>query len=262
MIIGHARQREQLEKLDVPVVLLAGPESVGKMTLALELARSRALWPDIMVIQLLTSQDARAVHSWAVMPPADARSRYRYVAASLDGASEQACNQLLRVLEEPPQAARFLLTASRRVLPTIASRAFILRFGLLSTDEVRQVLELRGVAPDVAARDAPLGAGQVAPALAGVPARSLAQVSAVLRALERRDPGQLATALKNWDGEAHELLGAWACEAAVPRWTRFSADTAPGLSVRDARRVLGALSRYPLAAPVLAASAALTPLCR
>jgi DNA polymerase III, delta subunit len=263
MIIGHVRQQEQLARLrDVPVVLLAGPASVGKMTLAAGYARVHAAWPDCLVIPELTSDDARAVQEFVVSAPVV--SLLRYVVIDLDGSSEQSRNQLLKVLEEPPETARFLLTAShgQHVPATVASRSFTLQFGLLSADEVRQVLELRGVDPDVARRDAPLGAGQVAPALAGMPSPSLARVSAVLHALERRDAGALNTALKDWDGVAHELLGLWAAEAAVPRWTRFSSGLAPGLSPADARRVLAGLCSYPLARPALAASSALMPLCR
>ncbi len=56
--------------------------------------------------------------------------------------SPEAANALLKLLEEPPAGALFLLTAvdSRRVLPTIRSRAVPVRLGRLSDGEVGEFL--------------------------------------------------------------------------------------------------------------------------
>lgn len=57
-------------------------------------------------------------------------------------ANPEAANALLKVLEEPPADTVFLLTASepRRLLPTIRSRAVVLRLGRLTGADVRDFL--------------------------------------------------------------------------------------------------------------------------
>lgn len=56
--------------------------------------------------------------------------------------SPEAANALLKVLEEPPSEALFILTTTdaRRLLPTMRSRTVPVRLGRLSDDEVRQFL--------------------------------------------------------------------------------------------------------------------------
>jgi DNA polymerase-3 subunit delta' len=59
--------------------------------------------------------------------------------------SPEAANAMLKLLEEPPPGALFVLTAvdSRRVLPTIRSRAVPVRLGRLSDADVREFLRSR-----------------------------------------------------------------------------------------------------------------------
>jgi DNA polymerase-3 subunit delta' len=76
----------------------------------------------------------------------------------------QAANKLLKTLEEPPRDTHFVLVTHRpsMLLSTIRSRCQIVRFGLLSLDDVRAVLTSLEVDPVVA----PLGDGSVGRALA------------------------------------------------------------------------------------------------
>jgi DNA polymerase-3 subunit delta' len=65
-------------------------------------------------------------------------------------ANPEAANALLKLLEEPPAGALFVLTTvdPRQVLPTIRSRAVPLRLGRLTDDEVRDfVTEHLGTVP-------------------------------------------------------------------------------------------------------------------
>lgn len=59
--------------------------------------------------------------------------------------SPEAANAMLKLLEEPPAGALFVLTAvdSRRMLPTIRSRAVPVRLGRLTDAEVREFLRSR-----------------------------------------------------------------------------------------------------------------------
>jgi DNA polymerase III subunit delta' len=86
--------------------------------------------------------------------------------------SPEAANALLKLLEEPPPGAYFVLTTTdaRRLLPTMRSRAVPLRLGRLTDAEVRAFLaEHLSPAPAPAALDALVAAasGAIGSALGG-----------------------------------------------------------------------------------------------
>ena len=86
--------------------------------------------------------------------------------------SQEAANALLKLLEEPPGAARFILTSSEPglLLPTIRSRTVPLHVPPLSFDEVRTFLrEHAEVDEKVASWAARLGQGSPGRALAFLP---------------------------------------------------------------------------------------------
>jgi DNA polymerase-3 subunit delta' len=84
--------------------------------------------------------------------------------------SPEAANALLKLLEEPPANAYFVLTTEdpRRVLPTIRSRAVPVRLAPLTSAEVRQALEQvrPPLAEPVLAERVALAEGSVGQALA------------------------------------------------------------------------------------------------
>lgn len=259
MIAGHRGQQAFLSAWAHQVVLLTGPDSVGKATIARQAALDAVPPYDFCEIRKLTSDGARALQDFAGTF-ALSGSR-KVILIDLDGASAQACNQLLKVLEEPPDYVYFLLVASEPVLPTIASRSVILRFGLLPDEAVYDILVGQGMSPDAARRVAPLGGGRVEPALQWVhDGASRTRLSRVLKAVSQRDAVQLDQALRDWDDAAHELLEVWAAEAGSGRWRVFDATFAPGIGRGHGRAILGNLGRLPLASSRLAASAALAPL--
>ncbi|HYC32866.1 MAG TPA: AAA family ATPase, partial [Gemmatimonadales bacterium] len=92
--------------------------------------------------------------------------------------SQEAANALLKLLEEPPAGAYFILTTEdpRRVLPTIRSRAVPLRLRPLADADVRQVLQAEK-RPSGAALDERVVAagGSIGQALAEEEARGGAQ---------------------------------------------------------------------------------------
>lgn len=260
MIVGHeaALARMQADR-DQPVVLLAGPSSVGKLTIARHAARGRKIRPvDLFCIERLTAAAARDIGDLArTAPVGDARA----FILRLDGATDQALNILLKVLEEPVPGVWFFLVASGPVLPTVVSRCgAVYRFGVLSDEQVCAVLVGIGMDPEVAAKQAPLGGGQVRLAMEPPGQRALGSVTSALRAVVGGDDQMLCTALANWDGEAHELLTRVAAEAATGRWRLLTAEQVPGLTPALARKILGTSGRFPLANPRLAADAILRPL--
>ncbi|MGI9628533.1 MAG: ATP-binding protein [Longimicrobiales bacterium] len=83
-------------------------------------------------------------------------------------ASPAAANALLKLLEEPPEGSRFILTSSRpeSLLETIRSRALSIHLPPLPEDEVAHFLETHAsVPPDAARRSARLGRGSIGVAL-------------------------------------------------------------------------------------------------
>lgn len=109
-------------------------------------------------------------------PPTLARRRLFLVAEAQflvpQESSPEAANALLKLLEEPPDHAVFVLTSSEvgRILPTIRSRSVPVHLGPLRDDEVQRFLvERAGVDPAVAGGAAGLGAGSIGSALGFVP---------------------------------------------------------------------------------------------
>jgi hypothetical protein len=158
----------------------------------------------------VNAEAARQVLAEAALAPL---RDLRVIALSLDGASEQVQNMLLKVLEEPSADTRFILAATARPLPTVVSRSRVLVLG----HEAREV-------PAASTQDK-------------------AVVAAAVRAARSRQPLVLAQAVREWKPEHHRLLEAWATEAATGRWARFSADLAPGVTPDQALRLLAELTR-------------------
>lgn len=90
-------------------------------------------------------------------------------------ASQEAANALLKLLEEPPGSARFILTSSEPglLLPTIRSRTVPLHVPSLPVDDVQTLVEEgKGIEPRVAEWAARLSQGSPGRALAFLPDES------------------------------------------------------------------------------------------
>jgi len=59
-----------------------------------------------------------------------------------DAANESARNAMLKILEEPPETVRFILTSSRRaaVIATILSRSRLISFDSRTGDQAREII--------------------------------------------------------------------------------------------------------------------------
>jgi hypothetical protein len=220
-VIGRDRCRDALKaELPAQPVLLLGPESTGKWLLARWLGNVHAAWFNQAVFERCRMEDVRDMSRFflamAPRPVNSGPSGLKVVQIDLDGARSAAVQHaLLKELEDPPEYARFLLTASRSPLATVSSRCLIWRLGRLSDDDVARVLTSRcGVGPATAEVLAPIGCGRIAPALNAAerfrPAKSA--VLGVVRAIAARDKDLLERTVRGWaeteDWMLRELLGA------------------------------------------------------
>jgi DNA polymerase III subunit delta' len=149
---------------------------------------------------------------------------------AVDDLETAGANALLKSLEEPPAGTIFLLVshAPGRLLPTIRSRCRLLRFGLLSDDEVGDVV--RRVRPDLpdAELDATVAAGE------GRSGRALRFAGLDVAALD----GTIAAIARDGDADnarRSALARALAGKAAQGRYEAFL-DRAPAFIAQAARR--------------------------
>jgi DNA polymerase-3 subunit delta' len=172
--------------------LFSGPPQVGKTTVARLFAQALNCdqpdapcgWcpscrkiehnshPDVQVITglgagggLLIDQVRALRHDVSLAPY---EGRYRVlILRQMDRAKPEACNALLKTLEEPPARVVLLLTAAQRdlLLPTIVSRCQCLELRPVAPGVIEQALEERGVPAPRAQLLARLSAGRVGWAL-------------------------------------------------------------------------------------------------
>ena len=156
--------------------LVTGPEHVGKMTLALDLARAvnclgaerpcdacaqcrrvdQGLHADVRVVGVepgpsggrqrvaIGIDQVREVQREASLKPYEGSSRV-FIFDRAERLTEEAANSLLKILEEPPDQVVLVLLASddSEVLPTILSRCHRIALRPVATSEIVSQLEAR-----------------------------------------------------------------------------------------------------------------------
>jgi DNA polymerase-3 subunit delta' len=196
---------ERMIRLGAPqALLLVGPASVGKTTLALDLAAGLLCHADApderpcgacRSCRLVDAGEHQDLHRLAPEgpgrqvrigdhedpDPGTVRHLLRELArlpvegthrvAIVEGAhrlNEDAQNALLKTLEEPPPGATLILCADEpeRLLPTVRSRAAVLRLGPVGIRAMEELLGEHGVEPPRSARLARLADGRPGLALA------------------------------------------------------------------------------------------------
>ncbi|HUO75431.1 MAG TPA: AAA family ATPase [Candidatus Paceibacterota bacterium] len=156
--VGHERQKELIERLIATgrlahAYLLTGPGGVGKRMFADDVVRAliaTGYEPDAMVLTPDRDKDGvvhdipieavRDMKHWVVFRPA---GTYKTVVIDdADRLGAEAANTLLKVLEEPPTYAKFLLITDRpgAVMPTISSRCERMDFMPLEADRMKPIL--------------------------------------------------------------------------------------------------------------------------
>lgn len=209
---------EALERDLPPATLLLGSD-LDRMLREAAVAAQRqgAVLADRVVLRHMSAADARNIVRFAQTSPF---GPFKAVIACLDSSTPVAQNILLKVLEEPPGTIRFILVATERPLPTIVSRC--------------QVITVAAAGPD---RE---------------PGREVTrQVDAVLKAAAAADLRGLDRELSGWGDAHHAVLSLLLAEISGGQVMRER------ITKEQARKLLGALSRFGSASPRLAAHAAL-----
>jgi DNA polymerase-3 subunit delta' len=169
--------RLALERRRVPSSLIfSGPEGVGKMAMALTLAKAlncqtltadscdecpscRSIdagnHPDIMVIaaekQDIKIEQTRLVKQLAHLRPMSGKRRV-FIIGEAEDLNEASANSLLKVLEEPPAFCHVILVtpSAHALLPTIRSRCQTLAFAAIGREEIEKILCERDFSPEQA----------------------------------------------------------------------------------------------------------------
>ncbi|MBI2343978.1 MAG: DNA polymerase III subunit delta' [Deltaproteobacteria bacterium] len=242
-IHGHDRQIAQLQQAIAqgtlaPTALFAGPPGVGKFRVALTLAqqlfcqRGRATPPcgvcsSCMRIEHGTHPDVlslapepdktvpdipiatiRQMQSRLLLHPLEGECRLAII-DSAEAMQPAAANACLKIFEEPPAAAYFILITSQphRLLPTIRSRAQTITFGPLPQATIRQHLMAEGIDPAEARQRAGICEGSLGAALA-YPAEAVAETLQDLHQLL----GDRATS------QPTEVARRWAADGTLLPW--------------------------------------------
>ena len=175
-------------------LLLLGPPQVGKMVLAMDVARalncigegppcgtcrqctriSASLHPDVRVIgvgedgqgrarTLISIEQVREIQSEASLKPYEGAFRV-FIIDGVDRLSDEAANSLLKTLEEPPEQVVLALLASdaSAVLATIRSRCRRLELRPVNVDTIEDhLVKALGVESELAQEVARLSSGRI-----------------------------------------------------------------------------------------------------
>jgi len=194
-LIGHETIIQLLDAWlphPAPAYLLIGPPHLGKHTVAerfvprlLGLAADDPHWmthPDLVVLQpeegkvLVSVEQVRNARERLALRPSVASRVVAYLPYA-DRLNESGTNALLKVIEEPPAGAVFVLVAedASRIPATLKSRSVVLPFASVSRQQLEAGLIARGMSKNEVERLASSSHGKpgraLAPDEAGQPGR-------------------------------------------------------------------------------------------
>lgn len=170
-----------------------------------DLYRMRPVDDKILIEQVRTLQQRVSLRA--------VRGRYKvFIVEAIDIATQQAQNALLKLLEEPPGNAVFILITNEGAPPlqTIVSRCSPVRFGPLTRDEAAAILRERFDYGSAAELAAALGDGTVRVAARTTPEQLLERRRVALQLLDdvfSKPVSSAAVQTELWYKERDELPG-------------------------------------------------------
>lgn len=216
--------------------IVEGPPKSGKKLLALTLADVLAstpevhekifdgICPDIKITapadgkKTIGIDDVRAIRRAAYVKPNDLDFKM-FVIDGCDKMTVQAQNALLKLLEEPPAATYFFLLceSAAALLPTVRSRAPLIRMHIFSNDELKDLLTSRASPSprelDLIISGAQGSLGRALEALAAIdkkgsaPVEQRQNVLSVLERILKKSPAEIYTAVNLMPRARDELSG-------------------------------------------------------
>ena len=197
-IIGHSEIVGNLKRMvltdSMPhAMLFSGMDGIGKFLTGMVLAEALlcekndgpcgecqsckaiagGVHPDLFVlepegktIQMIKIEQIRQMQAEISLAPYLSDKRVVLI-NDADKINETAANGFLKTLEEPVGEIFFILITGneRKILPTILSRCMKVYFSSLSNDDVKQILQAKGIEKDTAQSVARLAGGSVKQAL-------------------------------------------------------------------------------------------------
>lgn len=207
-IVGHSKQRKELEQEQrPPVVLLHGPSGVGKWSIALDYADRHGGAAIIMRDEPTVEQARQVVELYRQRPIG---GRFTVTLIDLDRCGLIVQHTLLKTMEEMPEWGQFVMVASRHPLATVVSRSHRIEFKPLLPREVFEVLRMEGYSPQTAEALTHMASGSIERAINFHESVSYKNdVLTYVGALIRHDRGTLSIIANDWGDVKSVLLWRW-----------------------------------------------------
>jgi hypothetical protein len=229
-VIGHEMIRRLLQSSaqdPAPAYLLTGPAHVGKRFIAeqfvaalleMEHGASIAAHPDYFELRpeegktQVSVEQVRALKERVSLRPMRAKRQVAFLPVA-DRLNESGMNALLKVIEEPPAGAVFVLIAEdvSRIPATVRSRCVVLPFGIVAREDIEHALQARGVLSPEAAERAQHSRGR--PGIALQETETSSETSAMLEKLvTAKGEGQILEAIEDlakWCESSEDVQAAW-----------------------------------------------------
>lgn len=261
--VGHDAIVQALQESMAPVTLLTGPTGVGKWTLGSYLAD----WYQVHSVDRFFQREKLTADAVRQLLNFVSRSSFgngKWVQLRLDGAQEGVLAILLKTLEEPPSSTRFVLTSAEPVLATIISRAHVYRMGVLTPEEIKEILAVEGRPRTAIEQAAQQSGGQLNKArqlVNRLHQDAIIRVERVLQAVASRDVKQYEQAFRGFDETTKNVLIQALKAAICGQPSLLAADENIRLqrNSEQAQAMLVALSGLPAASARLSVRIALEP---
>jgi len=255
MLVGHQGVTRALSSKLPPVSIITGPPSVGKRLIATYAAITNDVARvDFTEVPRLTVDEASRINQFMAVSP---NKDLKFALIDIDSASNAAINDLLNLLEHPPEYARFSIISSKRVPATVLTRGHKYTVGLLNSEELTQILLSKGLPQNEVNKVSKLGRVDLAlQAYSDIAAKATALT--VLQAVESGDYILFSQSFKAVDERAAQLIVVALEESASQRWKLFTPDYLGAFAQkRVGLAVLSSWSNVSSARPQLAVRAAL-----